>query len=263
MDPLNNLLHSITKHINKDGDSNEETQTTEQLRSLITDETDPLLTFSCAKCDFVSNTRGHLTTHIKGVHEKVSRYKCSICEYKAFQMSNIKNHIGMKHNTDKVGDLIIPLFPKENPTTQSIINNKISKRKFYNQTLNQSSINCTKCSYNASSQKGLYHHDQNKHEKVRRHSCKLCDYEAYFFGAVKYHVIKSHNPATGEKTYIRCGFCDKVFMVEKDKDFHEMTEHAEQYSIKKLKTFKCDSCSETFFGQFALKQHSKTHHENK
>ena len=54
------------------------------------------LTDSCTYCEFKSNNKHVLKTHIQGIHEGV-RYSCDHCPTKTTQKSSLKRHIKMVH----------------------------------------------------------------------------------------------------------------------------------------------------------------------
>ena len=210
--------------------------------------------YMCDQCAEIFTDHPTLSHHKSKSHTAPTGFKCQTCNLTKFQESELNKHIATTHMKQ-----VAPIYECEKcAKTFGVI------KDFHEHlaTHEDKKYPCKQCKKAFENENSLNSHVIVAHMSLF-HKCKLCEQSFAGESFLRKHVIKAHNPATDEKTYIRCGFCDKVFMVEKDKDFHEMTEHAEQYSIKKLKTFKCDSCSETFFGQFALKQHSKTHHENK
>jgi len=55
--------------------------------------------FACGRCDFQSNNKGHLRTHISSVHEAI-RYSCNQCEYKATQRCHLTRHRRNRHTSE-------------------------------------------------------------------------------------------------------------------------------------------------------------------
>ena len=53
--------------------------------------------FPCDKCEYKSNRRDNLRTHINSVHNEV-RYPCDDCEYKATQRSHLNRHKRVRHS---------------------------------------------------------------------------------------------------------------------------------------------------------------------
>jgi hypothetical protein len=52
-------------------------------------------------CDVVCDTYSHLQSHITHKHLKERRYKCKLCEYKGKTVSNLNQHMRLKHNIGK------------------------------------------------------------------------------------------------------------------------------------------------------------------
>ena len=99
----------------------------------------------CDHCDYKTNSRGTLFTHVKSKHEGV-KFPCDQCDYKATLKGNLLKHVEAKHEAVK--------FP------------------------------CDQCKYKASFKANLLSHIKARHEGVK-FPCDQCDYEEVFIDSYK------------------------------------------------------------------------------
>ena len=49
------------------------------------------MTFNCDKCLYTTNSKSHLTRHIKQVHDKIKNHKCDKCGFSTSTNSDLKS----------------------------------------------------------------------------------------------------------------------------------------------------------------------------
>ena len=121
-----------------------------------TEQTQPVRTndgkYYCEKCEYQTQNRTHLITHIQGVHDGV-KYDCKYCDKQFSDKSNLKKHSQSQH---------------EGVTFE-----------------------CSHCDHQATKQLSLKHHIQTVHEGFR-HNCKQCNQEFISDTGLRHHIKSIH-----------------------------------------------------------------------
>merc|ERR1712243_302334 len=110
--------------------------------------------FGCNECTFFARNKCDLKEHTEAVHEKIVRFQCSLCGFKAYFRKRIKYHQIRKH------------FGKD----CSIID-----------------IHCKFC------EEGGSHENcekVKKNTKIYNFYCNLCDYKSVYYYSAKSHLTK-------------------------------------------------------------------------
>jgi KRAB domain-containing zinc finger protein len=97
--------------------------------------------FKCDHCDKGFSQNSSLTDHIKCVHEKMTRYKCELCDYSSYTRQKLAVHLSVHGQTKK--------------------------------------IMCDHCDKGFSQNGNLKEHIKRVHKKMTRYSCELCPYTSY------------------------------------------------------------------------------------
>lgn len=56
----------------------------------------------CPECKQIFQHRGILRKHIACTHRRQKRFKCTLCRYKSYYLSEMKTHFGRKHPNEEV-----------------------------------------------------------------------------------------------------------------------------------------------------------------
>ena len=55
----------------------------------------------CSFCPYVATQKRNLIEHIKKIHEKIWRYKCSKCDFSSYGHNQVKDHQRRRHADEK------------------------------------------------------------------------------------------------------------------------------------------------------------------
>lgn len=119
-------------------------------------------------CDYATAHKGHLTRHIKSIHDRIKDCECPDCDYVCSQKTNLSHHIKSVH--DKIKDIQCPecdyVCSWKGDLNKHIkaIHAKIKD------------IQCKECDYKCSMNSNLSQHIKAIHDKIKDNQCPECDY---------------------------------------------------------------------------------------
>ena len=118
-----------------------------------------------------------LINHIKSVHEKIKKFPCDFCPYKAAYKNSLLQHTEIWHS---IG-------------------------------LRERNYKCHSCDKRFYDSRNLQIHVNEVHKKIRNHQCFYCN---KFFSRnylLKVHIFKVHEKRKQETKFYKCHVCDKRF----------------------------------------------------
>lgn len=154
--------------------------------------------FTCDICDFKTNVKYSLTSHLK-LHSEPC-YKCQFCDKKYRQHQGLTHHLKRIHK-------IKSLRPRGRPksaTTQAKID--------AGGPLMSELFKCTSCDYICSSKESLHNH-QYLHDQVRNYECEKC--------GEKFKQSQSLNYHKANICIRTCGLCGLRLKTVERLDVHE------------------------------------------
>lgn len=158
--------------------------------------------FKCVKCDYKCSTKGHLTRHVKAVHDKIQDVECKTCDYKCSDNSNLARHIKQVH--DKIKDFECPTCDYKCSTNGHL------KKHIKGVHDRIQDIECKKCDYKCSENGSLTRHIKRVHDKIKDFKCPTCPYKSSTNVDLKTHI----KTCTGE---INCSSGELAVMKALDK----------------------------------------------
>ena len=166
--------------------------------------------YSCQEnsCSYKTNRRDSLTTHQKKIHDGISRYLCSNCDYKAFDKSLLLRHQSSRHIGENCRQLRIGCGPctsniehnvHESETKSKILPDKSKTREYM----------CEEklCNYITNNRSSLQDHQKNVHDKIKRYSCSNCNYKTFKRSLLLRHQSSRHFGENCRQLRIGCGPC--------------------------------------------------------
>ena len=159
---------------------------------------DPITSFKCNTCEYITKKACHLREHIKAVHDKIKDFKCLLCPYASSYKSQLKNHKKKRH--------------QKNGQT---ISEHLDKTKKYK---------CHVCPYRAKQNGHLKDHIKIVHNKIRDFKCHLCAFETSRKSKLERHITSHHK---GINLYDS----NKYSLTTRDPCFSTKTMHSEHSQV--------------------------------
>ena len=202
-------------------------------------------TFKCEDCPYQTSHKGHFTTHLEGVHEKIKRYVCKDCGYATSLKGHLKRHIEGVHEKIRrhvCKECGYAASKKDNLKLHMITTHKIGDKKFP----------CRQCNHKFHSDGALRKHTKEVHMKIKNHVCEDYDYASLRKAMVKKHRESVHN--MGDKMY-KCVDCEYAAFQK----VHLMKHRGTRHDIGEKK-FLCKQCPFKSYSKGPLKTHIKNVH---
>ena len=191
----------------------------------------------CSFCPYMATRKENLVIHIAKIHEKIWRYKCSLCDFSSYGNNQVQDHQRRRHYDEKQAKVV--------PITCEDCDKKVShencprKRKIKHhgiKTENQykeKEYKCDEagCDVTAMTLCYLVRHKKMVHLGIKKYRCSQCDYRAY----EKYHVqqhCKRHKDLLAVPLRIGCSLC-----IDETQCDHRKKE-TKEYTPKKVKELK-------------------------
>ena len=168
---------------------------------------DKIRRFACEHCDYKAAQKGTLKSHVKFIHSKIRDFACEQCDYKATAKGTLKRHVKTKHRV----------------------------------------YTCEPCNYKTSHRKMWKSHVKVHHEKKRYFHCEHCDYVTANKKVLGNHVRVVHNKRF---ECIQCPFktAFKSVLGQHVKGIHEG-----------INEFQCEECNFKTSRKEYLQSHIKRH----
>lgn len=143
--------------------------------------------YKCTQCDYKSADKSNLNKHIKTVHDNVKDIKCTQCDFKCSIKSDLNRHIKAVH--DKLKDIECTQCDFKCSTKGSL---KIHIKAVHNKIKD---IECPQCDFKCSTKTHLNRHIKQVHNKIKDFECPQCDYKC----STKGHLDRHIKTCTGEE----------------------------------------------------------------
>ena len=215
---------------------------------------DPITSFKCNTCEYITKKASHLREHIKAVHDKIKDFKCLLCPYASSYKSQLKNHKKKHHQENGqtiYENLELPQGSGREETPSGRRHGHAAKRLLDKPSYSKSSIKITQVSSlreetikfephwkdlfandelqnikNESNKKTIQNclkSTQKNHDRTKKYKCHVCTYRAK----------------------------QKVHLKEHIKTVHD-----------KIRDFKCHLCTYETTRKSNLERHIISHHKN-
>ena len=183
--------------------------------------------FKCAQCQFVTHSQSSLKRHLKILHEKSKRFKCSMdgCTYTTAYHFVLNQHVKV-HNPDP---LIRRPFSCTVPDCCYRLStaSHLKRHIFLHHTPNRSKkFSCTLCSQKFYEASGLKHHIKVRHTN-EKHSCKICNFATHELSSLKSHCSRVHGLGEAPEKKFKCESCDYRSTQRHALEVHKRTKHSE------------------------------------
>ena len=181
----------------------------------------------CKLCTFETSIYNRLIGHQNAVHDKEVKYGCSICDYKSYFRSSVKNHIEKLHVTTNGQLYIINLGNGGSEINQEESNNCFNFKctlcsfhtsnksyfnnheKLHNDNTDLSKlINCPSCEFQTMKYSNLNQHKRIQHFKEKRFNCSICVFKSYFSRHVSSHIKANHKDTDAKIKFINANHKD-------------------------------------------------------
>ena len=191
----------------------------------------------CNTCEKMFVQKGHLTKHIRTVHEKVARLSCPYCKYRTDCQRNLTRHIST-HTGEKQ-------FKCTQCDYTAVQKSLLTAHMYNNHTNKTYKCRYQQCDVKKPSQEELYEHIRTEHP-VQRYVCESCPMS---FSTSKH--LTSHKRLHSIGQY-KCKYCDKLFKTAQHLDQHSVTHTGERKHI-------CSVCNKGFTLRHHLTRHMRIH----
>jgi hypothetical protein len=188
--------------------------------------------FPCTQCSYVATHGSHLKQHVAVKHSTDKpMFPCTQCSYVATAKGNLKQHIAFKHSTDK------PMFPCTQCSHVATRKSGLKRHIAVKHSTDKPMFPCTQCSYVATEKSHLKRHVAIKHSTDNRKAfpCTQCSYVATQKSHLERHVAIKHST---EKPAFPCTQCSYVATDKSTLERHVAVKHSTDKPA-----FPCTQCS--------------------
>lgn len=204
--------------------------------------------YKCTSCNYAAYEAKAIYRHFEVEHNKKFRYKCNFCDYCTLDRINVQRHLRRVHR--KAANLFVKQVEKK-PCHGKTIKKKVEKGS----TLPISHIlrkkiiktfNCKSCKGRFASKALLFVHQASFHLRIRISKCIMCQYSDPLRGTSLYnqaftitrHIMEVHKPELKYENKYYCKICSFSASVMKKVKIHYLDVH--------LKTPLCNKVKSTF-----------------
>ena len=199
------------------------------------------------ECDRVTYFKSELEEHFQSEHATHHRYKCNLCDYKAFNTTYVKSHQSTKHFGEEAKVIGIGCTPCEENIEHKKHQNLTKQPKFGQCLLCKNGIDHSEHSFtpirNPPNPDGRKGNDCNKYE------CSVCGKELATSKARQKHFVTEH-PNT---TIFNCQDCKYGTNYLPNLNTHTNSKH-------KKKVRQCPHCSYNSTWNTAFLKHMRSAH---
>ncbi|XP_030752913.1 putative zinc finger protein 840 [Sitophilus oryzae] len=230
--------------------------------------------FACAQCDKKYMCNQRLQDHIKFNHidsrmkESQRKVRCSICHYRARDMSNLRQHEAV-HLAPEERELFgCAHCEKQYMTKRRLKVHLKTKHSGSRKKKSQKKVHiCSRCNYQTIHKSNLDRHKavhlsqeerQAANESQKNvYRCALCDYKTQYKSSIRRHE-KVHL-APEERQIFACAQCDKKYMSNRRLQDHIKLNHIDSRMKESQKKVRCSICDYRARDMSNLKQHEAVH----
>ena len=217
--------------------------------------------YGCDKCEYSSDTKILLRSHIKLVHLfKVKTFKCSACSYRSYTRQRLQVHVKRIHKDNTCRIMKIGCSLCETNQSHKICErnyeNYDRKRKIKDRPTRVKKTNgkysCDKCDYTSDQSGHMKTHKEAVHLKIKHFKCSVCFYEANRKYEIDSHMKLKHKDQHCRVLIIGCTLCER-------KEKHEICSKTFNNPSKNGK-IKCNECGFTSNLEKTVSQHNEVIH---
>ena len=136
--------------------------------------------FQCDQCDFGTEIKTNMTSHIKIQHEGGEVFECGLCEYKTAFFGRLSRHKEI-HSTD-IYSCVVCEYKGKGKSNLRVHMKRHQEPKFI----------CTECSYKTYDSANFGTHKKVKHGNVIL-KCDICEYDTKSKRSLRKHAEKHIN----------------------------------------------------------------------
>ena len=192
--------------------------------------------YNCSKCDYKTRWGHDLKTHIRRHHDpppaqpdqhNIPKLVCTECNKLFKNKETLKNHVKMFHSSPPTEFSCFHCDYKSK--FQNVFKRHLLKHMPESEREDKRARSCKHCGKVFHSVSGLASHVRDKHVKVFKYSCEVCQKQYNVRGTFQKHV------ASHEKViYLTCSFCEAKFRF-KSKLFEHLQKVHQQDKIEYFK----------------------------
>ena len=177
--------------------------------------------YVCDKCEYTTDKRWNMNLHNDSVHLKITRYKCSVCDYARYQRPEITAHIKSKHRNEQCRPLTIGCRLCERKEKHECCvkqQNTFGKNKTVVKLIKSHNQNgklkCKECEYTSNQEQAITRHNEAVHMDIKKYFCRSCKYQSYYKKNMKAHTVNNHKSALNKFGKIGCESCENTDNLE-------------------------------------------------
>ncbi|NXJ73930.1 ZN142 protein, partial [Trogon melanurus] len=207
---------------------------------------------------------------------KRRRFSCPTCPFTCHQERAMKTH--KKRGCVTLGEFRCTSCPFTSKVAKALRLHRKLHRKHYSK---RPQLQCRQCEFTCKQARCLRQHIRIKHEGVKPHKCRYCD-----FSTTRRYRLEAHQSLHTGVGRIACGICSQTFGTNSKLRIHrlrvhektpthfcllcdyssylqnDITRHVNSCHRGEL-NFGCSRCEARFSSETALKQHILRRHEEK
>ena len=196
----------------------------------------------CHICSFSSPCKSTINKHIAAVHEKLKPFSCLLCQKQFFKKSHLDKHVDYNHETNKLWKCDICDYSHASKYGLQ------GHKKQVHPSDNDMKV-CHLCGYSSPNTSNVKAHIATVHEKIRPHSCEVCEKQFFQKAKLERHVRAVH---LGEKNF-KCTLCTAAYKFDAD-----LTKHVKK--VHEGVKYNCDQCHKECYSISEVKRHKLKSH---
>ena len=198
--------------------------------------------FSCDQCTYQTDQSRNIKRHEIIIHDKLTRFICSACPFKAYLRSSIERHIGQAKIGGTHSQAKLTRIGIDPATTHA--------------------IRCDQCDFSTKLEKNLNAHKRIVHGREKRYACSVCQYKSFKRHSVNKHIECHPKELNGRILTNGCIRC-----IENENHYQcffgpEVSKKVRKDHGKSIELLNCDKCNFETNYSFLLLEHRRDKHLN-
>jgi Zinc finger, C2H2 type len=189
---------------------------------------------TCDLCDFKSNFKGGIQSHMQNRHIKRS-IKCKFCEVQAGNLHWLQVHMKRMHPTSQMCQVCGEVLGNYSQLLEH-------SAKSHSENIRRT---CDLCGYSGLIKNQMTKHMQNRHF-TQTIPCVQCDFKTNSLYKLRLHISRKHTLTAPKLKIVSCFICK-----QKVKAPYLKTHIARIH--KKVKRYPCKYCDKEFYGSTGLR----------